>query len=137
MAYVDLNPIRAGLCDRLIECDFTTIQRRLRSIESDPEARKDRLEPLAGTGAAEDSPDMSVADYIALTEWTGRIARPDKAGVIIDEPARISSIRGSPDWWARASLSIEVTFGCAVGSTDNLKAHAEATGRRSMRGMSV
>ena len=36
MAYVDLNPIRAGLCDRLINSDFTTIQRRLRSLESGP-----------------------------------------------------------------------------------------------------
>ena len=29
MAYVDLNPIRAGLCDRLIDSDFTTIQQRI------------------------------------------------------------------------------------------------------------
>jgi hypothetical protein len=29
MAYVDLNPVRAGVCDSLDSCDFTSIQERL------------------------------------------------------------------------------------------------------------
>ena len=29
MAYVDLNPVRAGMCDELEACDFTSIQQRL------------------------------------------------------------------------------------------------------------
>ncbi len=28
-AYVDLNPIRAALCERLEKCDFTSVQRRI------------------------------------------------------------------------------------------------------------
>ena len=71
MAYVDLNPIRAGLCDRLIDSDFTTIQRRLRSIESQSDNEGERLEPVVGIGGHEDSPDISLADYIALVAWTG------------------------------------------------------------------
>lgn len=33
MAYVDLNPARAAMCDTLAESDHTTIQRRLRERE--------------------------------------------------------------------------------------------------------
>ena len=136
MAYVDLNPIRAGLCDRLIDSDFTTIQRRLRSIESRPDTGDELLEPVTGVGGREDSPDISLADYIALVEWTGRIARPDKPGVIVNEQVPVTLIRGSPGWWARSALRIEAAFGCAVGRPARLKAHAEANGRRSVRGMS-
>ena len=90
-----------------------------------------------GTTVTEDSPDISVAEYAAVVEWTGRIARPEKPGVIVDKKAPINSIRGSPDWWARSSLCIEAAFGRAVGRPASLKAHAKATGRRSMRGMAV
>ncbi len=137
MAYVDLNPIRAGLCDRLINSDFTTIQRRLRSLESGPNRGRGRLEPVTGFGESEDAPEISLADYVDLVEWTGRIARPDKFGMIVDKQPPVTTIRGSPGWWARCSLTIEAAFGCAVGRPARLKAHAEATGRRSMRGMSA
>ena len=68
---VDLNPIRAGLCNRLIDSDFTTNQRWLRSIESQSDNEGERLEPVVGIGEREDSPDISLADYIALVAWTG------------------------------------------------------------------
>ena len=86
------------LCDRLIDSDFTTIQRRLRSIESRPDTGDELLEPVTGVGGREDSPDISLADYIALVEWTGRIARPDKPGVIVNEQVPVTLIRGPPGW---------------------------------------
>ena len=82
-------------------------------------------------------PEISLADYAALVDWTGRIARPDVAGVIVDECAAVTSIRGSPRWWACSSLTIEAAFGCAVGRPARLKVHAEATGRRSVRGVGI
>ncbi len=39
-AYVDLNPIRAALCERLEESDFTSVQRR---IEAEQERARDEL----------------------------------------------------------------------------------------------
>ena len=48
MAYVDLNPIRAGLCDSLTRSEFTTIQRRLRALEQQPERASEVLAPEAG-----------------------------------------------------------------------------------------
>jgi REP element-mobilizing transposase RayT len=137
MAYVDLNPIRAGLCDQLIDSDFTTIQRRLRALEGEDSADQRTLAPMAG----EDShagPDLSERAYIELVDWTGSIARPDKRGVLARQaPVEVASIRGSPHWWQRSALDIEAAFGCAVGSPLHLKAHAKATGRAWLRGMSI
>lgn len=137
MAYVDLNPIRAGLCDELIDSDYTTIQRRLRAIDAADTAGSAEapLQAVCGTAPEASAPSISVQGYIALVDWTGRIARPDKRGAIAaDAPEPLQSIRGSPDWWARSALGIEAAFGSAVGSPLHLKAHAKATGRTWMRG---
>ncbi|MBK9670369.1 MAG: transposase [Thermomonas sp.] len=50
MAYVDLNPIRAGMADALADADHTSIQRRLADIQS-PQDLDRPLRPLAGTAA--------------------------------------------------------------------------------------
>ena len=48
MAYVDLNPIRAGIADELADSDYTSIQRRLRSLADDPTTGDAPIEPMAG-----------------------------------------------------------------------------------------
>ena len=137
MAYVDLNPIRAGLCDKLIDSRFTTIQRRLRSLEATGDTGNSRLGPVAGPGG-DDGPDISLRGYIELIDWTGRIARPDKRGKIPDsEPPPFDAIRGSPRWWRTSALEIETAFGCVVGSPKCLRDFAKATGRRWLRGVLV
>ena len=59
MAYVDLNPARAAMCDTLADSDFTSIQRRLRerdklSARIKPGLLLDRpLKPVAGLDAGQ------------------------------------------------------------------------------------
>ncbi len=36
MAYVDLNPVRSGLCDSLPDSKFTSAQQRIATIEQQP-----------------------------------------------------------------------------------------------------
>ncbi len=135
MAYVDLNPIRAGLADDLMGSDFTTIQRRLRRIERKPDHADTRLAAMAGQRAVA-APDITVRAYVELVEWTGRISRPDKRGAIdVKTPSALDRIRGSPDWWRGCVLSIEAVFRSAVGTPTSLRAHAAATGRRYLRGL--
>ena len=130
MAYVDLNPIRAGLSDDLAGSEFTTIQRRLRALEANPDQGTASLRALVGD-AGDHGPDISIVDYIELVDWTGRIARPDKEGLIdAATPSALAAIRGSPDWWVGCALRIEGVFGTAVGTPISLKAHASATERR-------
>ncbi len=87
MAYVDLNPIRAGLADRPEQSDYTSIKQRL---EKDPGT--DVLPPLLLPFASKCEPDglpYAFSDYLMLVDWTGRAIRTDKRGYI---PAHLASI---------------------------------------------
>ncbi|MCH2097262.1 MAG: hypothetical protein MK142_02620, partial [Pseudomonadales bacterium] len=137
MAYVDLNPVRAGFADDLDGSDFTTIQRRLRALRAAPERADTPLEALAGirSGVA---PALTQQAYVALVDGTGRIARPGKRGAISKGAVRaLDAIRGSPSWWATCAQHMEQAFSTAVGLPTTLKQHAELTGRRSLRGTHV
>jgi hypothetical protein len=134
MSYVDLNPIRAGMSEDLASSDFTSIQRRLRALERQPERGTTPLGPVTGE-RSEGSPGISLAAYIARLERTDRIARSDSPGMIGDaKSARFAAIRGSPDWWIACASRIEEVFGCAVGTPESLRAFARATGRCWLRG---
>ena len=134
MAYVDLNPIRAGLAEDLTSSDFTSIQRRLLSLtQRTPEADA----PLSAIGgnAKDQVVPISLPGYITLLEWTGRLSRPNKGSTVTDAPLALSDIRGSPDWWLGSVLRIEQAFGTAVGNPMSLREDAQATGRAWMRGV--
>jgi hypothetical protein len=137
MAYVDLNPIRAGIADDLAGSEFTTIQRRLRGLALG-ECEEDALiSPMAGVDARR-GPDISIRDYVELVDWTGRIARSDKPGTIDPRtPDALRAIRGSPKWFAGSALRIEGVFGRAVGTPTSLRAQAAATGRAYLRGVAL
>lgn len=69
MAYVDLNPVRAGIADGIEECDFTSIQRRLAQVAATPGCEV-KLNPLVyGDDTPSELP-MPISQYIALVRWT-------------------------------------------------------------------
>jgi hypothetical protein len=79
MAYVDLNPIRAGMTLRLDHSHHTSIQQRVLSCRNDEAKTQQRLKPLIGL-----APSLSLkqGQYIELVQWTGQQVRPDKKGAI-------------------------------------------------------
>jgi hypothetical protein len=88
MAYVDLNPVRAAMCDTLIDSDYTSIQRRLRErgnvskISNPDRSILDRpLKPVAGLDA-DGLLEMTEASYIDIVQWTGEQVRSDKRGAL-------------------------------------------------------
>lgn len=72
-AYVDLNPIRAGLADDLAGSHFTTAQRRLRTLAERPDEATAALYPLAGT-ESNAGPGISTTGYVELVDSTARMA---------------------------------------------------------------
>jgi hypothetical protein len=88
-AYVDLNPIRAGIVDSLTDSDHTSIKRRCEPAEkaeqpNDPQLKTDGLHPFAGN-PKRDRPNgllFRLSDYLELVDWAGRILRDDKRGAI-------------------------------------------------------
>ena len=60
-----------------------------------------------------------LAGYLALTDWTGRIARPDKRGVLAGVAPTVLGELGIPeDQWHRQATGIEQRYWGAVGAVD-------------------
>ena len=88
-AYVDLNPIRAGIADSLTDSDHTSIRRRCEQAAkaaqpNEPQQQTDELHPFA-VNPRRDRPNglpFKLTDYLELVDWPGRILRDDKRGAI-------------------------------------------------------
>ena len=133
MAYVDLNPVRAGRCSELQDADFTSIQVRLWQLsevvcegrqacevspESLPEPELMRFcatdVDRSGTGVTGEVAGQiaglpfGLRDYIELVDWTGRMVRSGKRGVIPkDSPAVLSRLGLTGAQWRVLSLDIQ------------------------------
>jgi len=149
MAYVDLNPIRAGMAESPEESDFTSIQERLQQIAqsrlidaptpADPvtEQPVDLLPFIGGEHA--DSPRgiaFTLPDYLQLVDWTGRAVRDDKRGAI---PAHIQPIFQRLGLNHEEWLEIVQNFGrryrLAAGAVDRLQAFSQQLGRYWLQGI--
>ena len=148
MAYVDLNPARAAMCDTLAESDHTTIQRRLREREGLIKKLRrghsvlDRpLKPVAGLDV-DALLNLSETSYIELVQWTGEQARSDKRGKLKPlsdgkraAPADIWQIVSHPREWVRQVHGTESLYYRAIGSAEALMAKAEELGQVWMKGV--
>ncbi|MCP5014910.1 MAG: transposase [Ketobacter sp.] len=117
MAYVDLNPIRAGMADTPETSEYTSIQERIKpvfcleeAIESQSESGDLRefntpLKPLLHfEGSVTNQPQPGILfgfqDYLELVDWTGRAIRSDKRGFIDgDLPPILKRLQISPEQW--------------------------------------
>ena len=115
MAYVDLNPVRAGISETLEESEFTSIQARIRGaapVNNDStECPFPRLMPFWAEVERDEGPaplPLDTRDYIELVDWTGRIARTDKKGFIPrDAPSALSSLNLNQAQWRTLALEIQ------------------------------
>ncbi|MDX6851610.1 transposase, partial [Gilvimarinus sp. SDUM040013] len=96
MAYVDLNPIRAGMADTPESSHFTSIQERLGikpetlvepQIEPDTETALSMAELMSFSGGEHHGHQpqhlpFDLIDYLELVDWSGRAIRDDKRGAI-------------------------------------------------------
>ena len=97
MAYVDLNPIRAGIAKHLQDSDFTSIQERLAHFKAQQQAEKTqtkkhpdakqqhtqppKLKPFGSNHQTGTLP-FNLLDYMELVDWSGRHIHPNKKGYI-------------------------------------------------------
>ena len=103
MAYVDLNPVRAGMADTPEKSEFTTIQERIkRAVTGKQTLQPTSLMPFVGNpreGMPKGLP-FRFADYLELVDWTGRAIRKDKRGAIPDNlPPVLERLQIDPRYW--------------------------------------
>jgi REP element-mobilizing transposase RayT len=117
MAYVDLNPVRAGLAPSPETSSHTSIQERIeptfnleqaitsQSQQGDLLDFKTPLKPLLHFEDNHENQTQAgiiftYRDYLELVDWTGRIIRTDKRSYIDNElPPILSRLQIAPDQW--------------------------------------
>ena len=122
MAYVDLNPVRAGVAKNLQQSDHTSIQMRIRAAMQGKQPEP--LKPFKGHFKDSEIPNglmFNLKDYLELVDATGRIIRHDKKGSLSESEAKLlNQLNISSQQWQQLTLKFESIFRGAVGKEDSL-----------------
>lgn len=161
MAYVDLNPVRAGMTESPEESDYTSIQQRV--LEQDPkiaagepasiEALSEdlrsaigRLMPFPGQATTEEAaanPERiipyEIQDYLALVDWSGRAIVEGKRGKIPDNlPPILERLKIDPENYVRfINRTQKSRFHGFIGSVKSMRSLAEGFGRSFLKGQAA
>ena len=144
-AYVDLNPIRAAMCETLEQSDFTSAQRRIHQFvhtESEPalpdvsspdsmlapltiDEKHDAIGPCASKSRTRCSDkgflSITTADYLELLDATARLVRADKSGATPKEIAPIfERLQLDVDDWKSCVKDFSRMFGSVAGKPQNV-----------------
>ena len=160
MAYVDLNPIRAGIAETPEASDFTSIQQRIaawrtKSTSASAPGRKTCEKPTdkANLGeeivrllefvddndqSAEKTIPYSATDYLELVDWSGRAIIEGKKGSIPDHlPPILKRLNMRPEQYLTYIKKPKFGFAHALGALDKLKAYAEHFEKAFMKGQTA
>lgn len=139
MAYVDLNPIRAGIEKTLENSDFTSIQQRVKSyrksdktnprINNDTNA-KSKLKLKAFHSPHQQDEETHIPfvfeDYLALVDWSGRAIIKGKRGQIDSAlPPILQRLNIDADIWEQMMKPKGNLFKQAIGRIDSLRLYAQ------------
>lgn len=149
MAYVDLNPVRAGLAATPEESAFTSVAERVgeRLTSSRADGALDGKEtPNSGwlcpltdiDGRRGIFRQLTLEEYLSLLDRVGRVARPGKPGVISQELApileRLDLVEAG---WTEAVRGYDGYFRRIVGRAELVAAAATAGGRLWFQGIAA
>ena len=163
MAYVDLNPVRAGTADSPEQSDFTSVHERITALNARsrlellPEQSKrqtpKRLELLARerkkadldrwlSPIGRDDPtgrgilSMTQEDYLKLIDWTGRQIKYGHRGAIPEHLLPIMvRLQIDSTRWLDTVLGFGSLFWRVAGRLDSMLKAAQTAGRRWLRGL--
>ena len=156
MAYVDLNPIRAGMAQTPEESDYTAIQQRI--MEQDPKVADrhtdafeklpedlqtaiGKLMPFADQKA--DNPERAIPyeiqDYLELVDWSGRAVIEGKRGSIPENlPPILERLKIDPASYVKFINRTEKSrFGNFIGPIEALRNLAEQFGKSFLKGQTA
>ncbi|MEM9068340.1 MAG: transposase [Myxococcota bacterium] len=142
MAYVDLNPVRAGMTKSLEKSTHTSIGRRIAQLDvamnsSAPPVPKG-LTPFADQVPARSrrtTAPMQYVDYLELLQWIGRSLRTrGPSGTLKDEPKLLSELRLNKNAFLAMMRTHGLRTTSVLGSLDLVEAFAEAQGRAWVKG---
>lgn len=133
MAYVDLNPVRAGLASTPEQSAHTSLSQRIHG------SRGPALIPFQDRHPLPPQPSIpfALADYLQLVDASGRAIRNDHTGFIAGhQPPILERIRIRPNAWLVAMRHYEARFPRAAGAIDQIRRFSTRIGQRWMHGQS-
>ncbi len=139
MAYVDLNPRRAGVATTLEGSEFTSIQARLRTQACENRRSDSRasasLRPF-NKGDSDRCLPISLSGYVELLKHSEpRATQLSIAGSAIASSQAVTPVGISVKKWQLLMLEIHSGSLSAIGQLDRLEKFARATGRSRMQGV--
>ena len=161
LAYVDLNPVRAGMARVPEDAQFTSIYERIMAMKGEGE-QDERLMQFKGEGNgqvrareedgkgcdgggtfsdADSGKDTVVIpfefkDYLELVDWTGKYIRKDGRGAVDESaPAILQRLGIEPKGFLALSRSFLREFGHAVGDRKRLLLRKSYLGVRHLKGL--
>lgn len=145
MAYVDLNPVRAGMAESLDGSDFSSIQERLLDLSMKRASRRkgtapSSLAPLADQDSSGDSVrkiPMAFAEYVELLEWTGQALLAGEAQESVPVPSLLGDYGICPDGWLEVVGEFRLETVSFLGSVESLENLALSSDKRWVRGVGV
>jgi hypothetical protein len=136
MAYVDLNPVRAGIAPTPEQSSFTSIQLRIKAAINGEQPKA--LLPFTDNEHQDKTAGISFSlkDYLTLVDETGRVMREDKRGAINAKTADIlSRLHISDESWLKLTTNFEGMFTGAVGTAEHLCEFTEHVGLKRAHGI--
>ena len=146
MAYVDLNPVRAGLARTLEKSDFTSIQERLEDLANKRRNHRKQTAPSALVPFASQLTESCTTveleatfeAYVELLEWTGRAVSKGKRGKITGPAPKLLMEHGvSAERWVQALADHRIGAVAFLGSVENVQALATKRGKGWLRGLGL
>ncbi|MBS3745244.1 MAG: transposase [Wenzhouxiangellaceae bacterium] len=160
MAYVDLNPIRAGIAQTPEASDYTSIQQRIADWRATQKPRPAPARKAADTSkekaglsgeiirllefqddsseSPEDGIPYSTPDYLELVDWSGRAIAEAKKGAIPERlPPILKRLNMRPEQYLAYIRKPKFGFANALGALDKLKAYAEHFEKAFMKGQTA
>lgn len=116
MAYVDLNPLRAGIAKTPEASDYTSIQARIEALNNQQETAP-YLHPFIGNSAdiQLDGIPFRLIEYIELVDWTARQFREGKAQLSRSIPPILERLNINKRKWLNACTELERRRATSIG----------------------
>jgi len=156
MAYVDLNPIRAGMARTPEESDYAAIQQRI--LEQNPKIGTQAPEAMAKLPEdlqtaigklmpfADQAPEnreraipYEIRDYLELADWSGRAVIEGKRGCIPENlPPILERLKIDPASYVKfINRSEKTRFGNFIGPIGKMRDLAERFGKSFLKGQTA
>ncbi len=139
MAYVDLNPVRAKITEKLEESNNTSIKKRVSQLplNESNELLHSNITAMAGQLQARKL-SMPLKDYIELVEWTGQsIIHPNKASIPSHIRPILDRLNLQQSHWLKQIENYGKNYCRVVGPIDKIREKAAQLKVRCLHGISA